>query len=68
MTEETKEREYLKTFLTKVDLKLAEVDEAIHIKKDKIEYINKQMLYVACKRLMHKLDLTYTGKITDLIE
>lgn len=43
MDEENKEREYLSKLLTKVDLKISEINEAIKLKSDEIAYMNKHM-------------------------
>lgn len=43
MSEEKKERKYLSELLTKVDLRLAAINEAIQLKSDEIDYMNKHM-------------------------
>ncbi|MFO7879121.1 MAG: HelD family protein [Bacteroidota bacterium] len=43
MSEEKKERQYLAELLKKTDLKLTEINEAIQLKKDEIDYMNKHM-------------------------
>ena len=40
---EKKERNHLSDFLNKVDFKLSEIDKAIQLKSDEIEYMNKHM-------------------------
>jgi len=47
-----------------------EFDQVIIPYVDKINYnkdIDKNMLYVACTRAMHKLDLTYSGEKSDFL-
>lgn len=43
MTEEKKEKQYLARFLTKVDERLAEINQGIELKKEEIDYMNRHM-------------------------
>ncbi|MDZ7774892.1 MAG: AAA family ATPase [Bacteroidales bacterium] len=43
MTEENREKQYLSELLTKIDTRISEIDEAIRLKKEEIDYMNNHM-------------------------
>lgn len=43
MTAEQKEKQYLKDLLHKIDIRLGEINEAVQLKKDEIDYLNNHM-------------------------
>lgn len=55
MNEEQKEKKYLKDLLKKVDQRLIEIDDAIDLKKEEIDYMNNHMQE-------HKRDMDHLEK------
>lgn len=55
MTEKKKERAYLSDLLKKVDVKLAEINDAIHLKSNEVSSMNKHMQE-------HKTDMDHLEK------
>lgn len=55
MNEEQKEKKYLKDLLKIVDQRLIDIDEAIHLKKEEIDYMNNHMQE-------HKRDMDHLEK------
>ncbi|MDA3866773.1 MAG: AAA family ATPase [Salinivirgaceae bacterium] len=43
MAEEQKEKNYLSTLLKKIDIRVSEINEAIRLKKEEIDYMNNHM-------------------------
>jgi DNA helicase-2/ATP-dependent DNA helicase PcrA len=43
MTEEQKEKNYLSALLKKIDIRVSEINEAIRLKKEEIDYMNNHM-------------------------